>query len=200
MSSTQPATPRAPHTQPPNLAAGLRSLRVSKGLSLKEVALATDISTSFLSLVENGKSDITIGRLVRLVNFYGVTLTDLVPATPDDSEPEITRIGERRLISHSSPAEGIDVYLLTPDTDRSMMPMELEFDPGAELAEFGRHAGEEWVYVMEGRLRLTLEGAEPRCLDKGDSAYYPADRPHLFANANPKKPLRLICVNSQPNL
>lgn len=200
MSSTQPATRRAPNSGPPSVAAGLRSLRVAKGLSLKDVAQATDISTSFLSLVENGKSDITIGRLVRLVNFYGVPLTDLVPATPHDSEPEITRVAERTLISHSSPAEGIDVYLLTPDTDRTMMPMELEFDPGAELAEFGRHQGEEWVYVMEGRLRLLLDGAEPRCLEKGDSAYYPADRPHLFTNDDPKKPLRLICVNSPPNL
>ena len=200
MSSTQPASSRRPQNDTPNIAAALRALRVSKGLSLKEVGTATDISTSFLSLVENGKSDITIGRLVRLVNFYGVTLTDLVPATPDDSEPEITRVDERRMIHHASPAEGIDIYLLTPDTDRTMMPMELEFDPRAQLAEYGRHQGEEWVYVVEGRLRLTLDGTEPRLLEKGDSAYYPADRPHLFANDDPKKPLRLICVNTPPNL
>jgi transcriptional regulator with XRE-family HTH domain len=200
MSSTQPARPPRHPNQLPDLAEGLRALRLSKGLSLKEVALATDISTSFLSLVENGKSDITIGRLVRVVNLYGVTLTDLIPPRPDDSEPEITRVDERRLISHSSPAEGIDIYLVTPDTDRTMMPMELEFDPGAALAEYGRHKGEEWVYVVEGRLRLTLDGAEPSLLEQGDSAYYPADRPHLFANDDPAAPLRLICVNSPPNI
>jgi transcriptional regulator with XRE-family HTH domain len=182
------------------LAAGLRSLRLSKKLSLKEVALATNISTSFLSLVENGKSDITIGRLVRLVNYYGVALTDLIPPAPDDREAEVTRVDERRLISSSSPAEGIDIYLLTPDTERTMMPMELEFDPAAQLAEYGRHDGEEWVYVVEGCLLLTLDGAEPRRLTKGDSAYYPADRPHLFENADSRRPLRLICVNSPPNL
>src|SRR5688572_18730681 len=104
MSSTQPSRPPRHPKQVPSLAEGLRALRLSKGLSLKEVALATEISTSFLSLVENGKSDITIGRLVRLVNLYGVTLTDLIPPRPDDSEPEITRVDERRLISHSSPA------------------------------------------------------------------------------------------------
>jgi quercetin dioxygenase-like cupin family protein len=185
---------------PPSLAAGLRSLRLSKNVSLKEVALATNISTSFLSLVENGKSDITIGRLVRLVNYYGVALTDLIPPMPDDPEPEVTRVEERRQISSSSPAESIDIYILTPDTHRTMMPMELEFDAGARLAEYGRHEGEEWVYVVEGRLRLTLDGAEPRELNKGDSAYYPADRPHLFENADPRRPLRLICVNSPPNL
>ena len=54
-----------------------------------------------------------------------------------------------------------------------MMPMLLEIEPGARLAEYGRHAGEEWVHVLDGRLRLELEGVEPRILDPGDSAYYP---------------------------
>ncbi len=200
MSRTQPSRLPKRHTQPPSLAAGLRALRLERKLSLKEVALATSISTSFLSLVENGKSDITIGRLVRLVNLYGVTLTDLIPPVPEDPHPELTRVDERRRISHSSPDERIDIYLLTPDTDRTMMPMELEFEPGARLAEYGRHQGEEWVYVVEGRLCLTLDGSEPRFLNQGDSAYYPADQAHLFENDDPDAPLRVICVNSPPNI
>src|SRR4051812_28348017 len=53
------------------LGAALRGLRRARRLSLQDVAEATAISASFLSLVETGKSDITIGRLVRLVEFYG---------------------------------------------------------------------------------------------------------------------------------
>jgi transcriptional regulator with XRE-family HTH domain len=180
-----------------DLAAGLRKLRRARGLSLQEVAEATSMSASFISLVENRKSDITIGRLVRLVNFYGVTLVDLIPPRTHEAGPEVTLLPERRLIS--SPAEGIDVYLLTPDTNRTMMPMVLEFRPGAELAEFGQHdEGEEWVLVEEGRLCLILDGAEPRWLSPGDSAYYPANRPHLFRNDSASEPLRIICVNTPP--
>jgi len=200
MSSTPTEAAQTLVAPPPSLAASLRALRAERKLSLKEVAVATNISASFLSLVENGKSDITIGRLVRLVNFYGVALADLIPPAPDYPDAEITRADERRLISHSSPEEGIDIFLLAHDTKRTMMPMELEFEPAAKLAEFGSHQGDEWVYVAQGRLRLTLEGAEPRILEKGDSAYYPADRPHLFENADPRRRLRLICVNSPPNL
>jgi quercetin dioxygenase-like cupin family protein len=186
-------------TQTPNLAANLRGLRLSKQLTLKEVANATGISTSLLSLVENRKSDITIGRLVRLVNLYGVSLIDLIPPPPDDPEPDVMRVTERRLVSTSSPAERINIYFLTPDMKRALLPMELEFDPGAELAEYGCHEGEEWVYVLEGRLRLLLDGAEPHLLNEGDSAYYPGDRPHLFQNDDPEKRLRLVCVNSAKN-
>jgi quercetin dioxygenase-like cupin family protein len=162
------------------------------------VGRAADISPSFLSLVEKGKSDITIGRLVRLVDFYGIHLADLIPPAPPIADPELVHPSERRLVR--SPAEGIDVYLLTIDTDRTMMPMLLEFKPGAHLAEFGHHEGEEWVYVLEGRLCLTLECAEPRYLSAGDSGYYQADRPHMFSNDDQEQPLRLICVDTPPNL
>ena len=64
-----------------------------------------------------------------------------------------------------------------------MMPMIVEFEPSAHLAEYGRHAGEEFVHVLQGKLELELEGSEPRILKAGDSA-----------------PLRIICVDSPPNL
>ena len=46
-----------------------------------------------------------------------------------------------------------------------------------------RHAGEEFVYVLEGSLRLEVEGAEPVVLEAGDSAYYRSERAHRWSNA-----------------
>ena len=57
----------------------LRSLRHGRKLSLAEVGAATGMSSSFLSLVENGRNDLTVARLVRLVDYYGVSVTDLLP-------------------------------------------------------------------------------------------------------------------------
>ena len=199
LTPSQNAVPGAtePGNAHPGLGAALRRLRRARRLSLSQVAEATLISASFLSLVENGKSDITIGRLVRLVDFYGVSIVDLLPSA-DPADSEIVRASEARKLR--SPAEGIDIYLLTPDTRRSMMPMLLVFEPGAALAEYGRHEGEEFVQVLEGRLELDIAGSEPRLLAQGDSAYYPADRPHLFRNADARKPLRVLCVDTPPNL
>jgi quercetin dioxygenase-like cupin family protein len=81
-----------------------------------------------------------------------------------------------------------------------MMPMLLVFEPSAELAEYGRHEGEEFVHVIEGSLVLEIEGSDLRTLETGDSAYYSAERPHLFRNASAKKPLRLVCVDSPPTV
>ncbi len=180
-----------------NLGSTLRAVRTSRRLSLTEVADATRISASFLSLVELGKSDITIGRLARLAEFYRVSFTDLLGGA-ELSDADVIRRHEQRLLH--SPAEGIDIYMLTSETRRTMMPMILQFDPGAELAEYGRHEGEEFVHVIEGSLALEIEGSEPRVLEAGDSAYYSAERPHLFRNASADAPLRLMCVDSPPNV
>ncbi|HEY2073977.1 MAG TPA: cupin domain-containing protein [Gaiellaceae bacterium] len=191
----------SPQTQPDapeSLGRALRTIRTARRLSLQEVADGTAISTSFLSLVEKDRSDITIGRLVRLLEFYGVSITDLLPFAKPKAYPQIVRVDDRTAVH--SPAEGVDVYLLTPDTARQMMPLEVVFEPGAGLAEPGRHAGEEWVVVLEGRLRIELDGSEPRVLGAGDSAYYPAERPHLLSNASETEVLRIVCVDTPPTM
>jgi quercetin dioxygenase-like cupin family protein len=184
----------------PSLGSRLKAVRSARRLSLAEVSEATDVSASFLSLVENDKSDIAIGRLVRLIEFYGISIADLLPGEGVAGRyPDVVRSTERRRLHSGS--EGIDFYLLTSMTrDRQMMPLLVEIEPGARLAEHGRHPGEEWVHVLDGRLRLELEGVEPRILHPGDSAYYPSERPHLFVNDDADRPLRLICVDTPPTM
>jgi len=175
----------------------LRRLRKAADLTLADVAEGVDISPSFLSLVENGKSDISIGRLTRLVQFFGVSITDLLPETAA-SDVDVTRkedIGRLR-----SPTEGIEIFMLAPTKGRTLMPMLLEFEPGARRSEHGRHAGEEFIYVVAGELSLEVAGSDIYLLRAGDSAIYSGDRPHLFRNASDKDPLRLICVDSSHDL
>lgn len=188
----------APSTLPSSVGIALHKVRKARNLSLAEVAEATGISASFLSLVEKDKSDITIGRLHRLIEFYGISITDLLPFAAHTEYPQVVSAPDRRML-HSA-AEGVDVYLLSVDTARQMMPLEVVFEPSARLAEPGRHPGEEFILVLEGVLLLELEGSEPRTLQAGDSAYYPGERPHLLANASTSEPLRIVCVDTPPTM
>jgi quercetin dioxygenase-like cupin family protein len=164
---------------------------------LAEVGEAADLSPSFLSLVETGKSDITIGRLTRLVEVLGVSITDLLESPPIADE-HILRRNERRHLH--SPSEGIDVFLLARGTGGLMMPQLLEILPAASLAEPGQHAGEEWLYVLSGELILEVEGLPARVLTADDAAYYDSQRRHSFRNPSNERSARVICVNSPPNL
>jgi mannose-6-phosphate isomerase-like protein (cupin superfamily) len=163
-------------------------------MSLQAVAAATGLSVSFLSLVENDKSDITIGRLARLAKFYGVHLGELLPPPGD---PVVVRREELKRVE--SPSEGIDVFLLAPDARGTMLPLIAEFHRGGRLAEWAEHEGEEYVYVLEGEILLELEGREPVVLRAGDGAYYRADRRHTFTAVG-DGPTRVFAVASPPHL
>lgn len=173
----------------------LRALRTGRGHSLAEVAEATGLSASFLSLVETGRSDITISRLVRVVDFYGVRITDLLDPVPRADSMVVRRNEHRHLYSR---AEGIDVHLLSPDTRGAMMPVLTSYEPTSNWAEFkGAPGSEAFMYVLDGRLELDVEGHDLVELQPGDSAYWHADRPHRIRNPGPSE-VRTIAVVTPP--
>lgn len=175
----------------------LRSLRKEKNLSLDEVAKGSGISRSFLSLIENDRSDISFSKLIRLVNFYGISVTDLMPDPEPEEDRIIVRREERKHVE--SPVEGMNVLLLSPDTKHKMMPVIEEFQPGGHMTEYSTHVGEEFLYVLEGEIEVSLEGREPFVLRQGDSAYYNADQGHAFRNAGDGRAL-LFAVVTPPFL
>jgi transcriptional regulator with XRE-family HTH domain len=174
----------------------LRVLRLQRGLTLAQVAEATNISKSFLSLVESGRSDITIGRLMRLVAFYGVSVTDLIPGARNAQSIAVFRAGEGRSVA--SPSEGIRDFLLAPDTRRSMLPLLAIFDAGGHNVEPAQHDGEEFLYVIDGSLEVQIQGAEPIVLGEGDNMYFDANLPHAYRNAA-DRPARVLFVVSPPH-
>lgn len=173
----------------------LRAIRRKRGESLEHVAEKTGISKSFLSLVERGKNDITIGRLMHLVRFYGVSVVDLLPLE-SDNDPIVVKRAQQKLIR--SPAEGVNIYLLAPDTNRGMMPIIEYFEPGAETREHLSHEGEEFVYVLQGTVVVEVGGTE-YLLGEGDSAYFDAELPHIYRNPS-SAPARALEVVSPPTL
>src|SRR4051794_25298569 len=119
-------------------------------MSLAEVSAASGLSISFLSHVETGKSDITISKLIRLLDLYKVPLGEVLP-DPAADDPVVLRAGEQP--KFASPIEGIDVYLLGPTGAKHMTPLLVTYAPGGRSAEYASHPGEEFIYVIEGTIR-----------------------------------------------
>jgi XRE family transcriptional regulator, regulator of sulfur utilization len=175
----------------------IRELRKARGLSLAEVAEATQISASFLSLFETGRNDITIGRLVRLIRFFGISITDLIP-DPEPKDPVVVRREARRHLS--SPVEGIDLFLLTHDTQHTMMPVIGIHDPGGHTEEIvSSENGEQFILVLRGQLEIGFEGSPPIRLRKGDAAYFSTDRVRWYRNAG-RGHAEVLGVTTPPTL
>jgi transcriptional regulator with XRE-family HTH domain len=171
----------------------LRLIRREKGHRLRDVAEGTGLSASFISMVETEQSDITVGRLLRLLSFYRVSIGALVPDEGSfASDDVVVRGGEGRHVD--SPSEGVQLFLVAPDMRRVMSPEVVVFDPHAGVVEFDSHEGEEFLYVLEGSVELTLKGRTPVVLREGDSAYYFGTLPHMQRNPTGRKAAMLVVI------
>jgi transcriptional regulator with XRE-family HTH domain len=163
---------------PDMLGKNLRTLRVKLGRSLTEVAEATRLSPSFLSMVENGNSDIALGRLLRLTQYYGVEIADVVPGQGPLPDHRVIHAGERQHFEFTE--EGLDVQFLA-EPHHPLRPLLVRFRPGGGMIEPVRDAGDAFLYMVSGEVVVSVDGT-PLTLRAGDSTYLPADRGRLYRN------------------
>jgi len=152
--------PQPPTRHKTELAARLKQLSADHGLSLSQLARATDISSSFLSLVEQAQSDISIGRLVRLAEFYDVELADLLngPPTAPSDHVRILRTAPDHVLH--SPTEGVDVYDLTCGARWTIVPTLSSFRPGGRIEIDDEHEHERMIYILDGTFELAEQITE----------------------------------------
>ena len=93
--------------------------------------------------------------------------------------------------------DGGSVRFLSRGEAHLMEPNEVEFEPGAGTVNAG-HEGEEVIYILEGRLRVELEGIDPVELARGDVYTYPATIPHRISAAG-QAGCRFLVVTSPPS-
>jgi transcriptional regulator with XRE-family HTH domain len=154
----------------------LRSLRTGRGSSLAEVSAATGISVSTLSRLESGQRRATLELLLPLARAYQVTLDQIV--APPVADPRIhsssfTRHGRTYHPLTRRPGGLLAYKIVIPaDSDRQVP------DPQT-------HEGYEWLYVLNGRLRVVL-GEHDIVLVPGEAAEFDTRVPHWFGAAGPE--------------
>ncbi|WP_434090149.1 helix-turn-helix domain-containing protein [Micromonospora carbonacea] len=163
----------------------LRALRRQRGTTLAELSAATGISVSTLSRLESGARRPALEQLLPLARAHGVTLDDLVDAPPT-GDPRIhlrpvTRHG-MIMLPLTRRAGGIQAYKLVIPAGS----VRREPDPQT-------HEGYEWLYVLNGRLRMVL-GERDLVLSPGEAAEFDTRLPHWFgaADAGPVEFLSLF--------
>lgn len=155
----------------------LRILRIRRRLTLSDVALGTGLSRSFVALVESGRTDISVARLVRLAEFYGVWISDLVGSVG----PAVEVLRHADMLALPSSDENGQVYLLTRQAVRGLLPFRVELQPGGILEGGVAHSGEEFVHCVAGEVELHVID-DRRQLQVGDTASFPGRLPHTYAN------------------
>ena len=175
------------------LGAALRRLRKAHGLTLQQLASRCGLSQPFLSQLENGKAMPSLMALHYVAQALETTAHSLLQPQ-ERLDISLVRHGEGETYQL---VEGASVRFLTRGGSHLMEPNEVEFEPGAGTVNAG-HEGEEVIYVLDGCLRVELEGSEPVELSLGDVLIYPAMTPHTMTAAG-QAGCRFLVVTSPPS-
>ncbi|MFI6778139.1 helix-turn-helix domain-containing protein [Nocardia sp. NPDC050412] len=153
----------------------LRALRRERGITLADLATTTGVSESTLSRLESGQRRATLELLLPLARTYDVPLDDLVGA-PRTGDPRIHLKPIRRFgmvfVPLSRRPGGVHAFkMIIP-----RVPAPLEPTPQT-------HDGFEWLYVLNGRLRLVV-GERDLTLPPGEAAEFDTSLPHWLGSAD----------------
>ncbi|NKQ54458.1 helix-turn-helix transcriptional regulator [Amycolatopsis sp. K13G38] len=148
----------------------LKRLRQRRESTLAELAEQTGISVSTLSRLEAGLRRPTLEQLLPLARAYGVTLDELVDAPPT---------GDPRV--HLRPIACADGSTIVPLTRRpgGIQAYKFVLPAGDDEPDLRSHEGYDWVFVLNGRLRLVL-GEHDLVLEPGEVAEFDTRTPHWF--------------------
>lgn len=151
----------------------MRRLRRERGWRLEDLAERTGFSRPYLSRLESGERQPSLTALFSVARAYGVSFSNLFEPEPEAESGVVVRAG-----GPSQRGNGL-IYtnLSAGNLTFNLQPLRVVVPAEREEDAVYQHEGEQWLYVLSGRLCLNLAGEEI-LLDPGDAAHFDADRPH----------------------
>jgi len=167
----------------------LRSLRSRNGWTLKEMSQRTSIPVSTLSKVEHDRLTLTYDKLVQLSQRLNIRISELFADQTGVGEPAVTarrsigRVGDAVRVN----TKNYDYYYLCPELRKKrMIPIltRIRAKSPEEFGELVHHSGEEYIYVLEGGIKVFTEFYDPVVLNVGESIYIDSNMGHAYVTAD----------------
>jgi transcriptional regulator with XRE-family HTH domain len=179
------------------IAARVRTLRASGGLTLDALAERSGVSRSMISLIERGESSPTAVLLERLATALNVPLASLFDA-PGGSRSPLARRSDQP--HWRDPASGYVRRNVSPAGFPSPIQIvEVEFPRGARVAfdtgarDLRQH---QQVWVLDGAIEVTV-GEDLHVLQAGDCLAFVLDQPVTFQNRTRKLARYAVVIVSE---
>lgn len=161
----------------------LRALRLKKKMGLVELGRHSGLSPALLSKIERGRLVPTLPTLMRISLVFSVGLEHFFTDPATRPTLAVVRRGERQRFPERQGDKQPGYFFESldfPAVDRLMSAYYVEFEP----LEKGRerrhhHPGAEFLYVVSGRLSVTV-GDDEHDLGVGDSMYFDPSVPHAY--------------------
>ena len=176
-------------TKPPTLGEVMRGIRARNRWTLKEMSAKSGIPVSTLSKVEQDRLTLSYDKLQQLSQRLNIRMSDLFA---EEGEPSAPRVTGRRSIGTIDNAVRVTTdnydyhYLCTDLRQKRMIPIitRIRAHSATEFGELVRHQGEEFIYVIEGRMAVHTEYYDPVVLEAGQGIYLDSSMGHAYVVAD----------------
>jgi transcriptional regulator with XRE-family HTH domain len=191
----------------PTIGLRIRALRHGRGLSLADIATGTGVSEATMSRIENGQSQVSAPHLYGLAQVLDVDISSFFTATATATDTAramqpgtraVTRAGQGAPFA----TPRLRALLLAGDLMHKSMHPFVNHVTATHLDQVGglrSHPGEEFLYVLSGRLILHSATYAPLTLTPDDSVYFDARDPHAYL-AEAQEGASFLVVSSTPQL
>ena len=175
-----------------NLGEKIKRMRLQKGLTQEELADRCELTKGYISQLENNLNSPSIATLTDILAALGSSLAEFFQ---EEKEEKIV-YSKNEFIEKDS--DGVLLNWLIPNAQKNMMePILVELVEGGETVGDVPHEGEEFGYVLEGKIAIILGKTHHLC-KKGEAFYYTASKPHSIINKGKSK-ARFLWISTPPN-
>lgn len=178
----------------------IRVRRLQAGLTLQSLARAVGVSQSLISQVERGLASPSITTLRRIAAALDVPIAALFLGDDVASHGETDRLGRRLVVRRAErkrlhvPRSKIGYELLTPDLNRKVEFLRIQYEPGSVTHPAPMsHPGEENAVCLEGSVVVTIDGHD-FVLNEGDSISFDSGRPHQVENRTDRRAVLISAI------
>ena len=170
----------------------IKQMRNQLGLTQKELADRCELTKGYISQLENDLNSPSIATLTDILSALGSNLAEFFR----EETGEKVVFSKEEFIEKD--AESMKWNWLIPNAQENMMePVLVELAEDVSTASDVPHEGEEFGYVLEGKIAVVL-GSKRYACKKGEAFYYPANKPHSIINKGKGK-ARFLWVSTPPN-
>lgn len=170
----------------------IKRLRSICGLTQQELADRCDLTKGFISQLENDLNSPSIATLTDILNALGTNLKEFFA---DDDNEKIVFTKDDYVITDNT--DSMITWLISNSQKNSMEPIMLELKPHSQLTKDSPHEGEEFGYVLKGKIILVL-GNKQYKINAHESFYYNANRVHYLINDSNVNAC-VLWISSPPN-
>lgn len=165
-----------------NVGERVKRVRESRGLSLDDISLRTNIDVSTLKQIEEGVMAPPLGTVIKLAKALEMKIGYFISGEENRAYTIVHR-DDRRVVSRYDSKKGkyygYEYESLAPHKkDRHMEPFLVTLEPAETEEERSTHEGQEFIFILQGKMEVRL-GEEIHILEPGDAIYYDSTVPHL---------------------